>query len=60
MDLDHDGLITREELKITMRKIGLTLSDKDISEMMRAADLNGDGKVNLEEFERLWREQESP
>ncbi len=45
-DKDGDGLISREELRVVMSSLGgEKLSDEDIGEMIRAADLDGDGHV---------------
>ena len=52
-DKDQDGFITREELKELMERLGEDLADQDIDEMIAAADSDGDGKVNYEEFVRV-------
>ena len=47
-DRDGNGLIDKSELKATMKSLGENLSDKDIKAMIRAADKNGDGKIDYE------------
>jgi len=47
-DLDGDGLIDSEELRLTMAQLGETLTDADIDAMIRAVDRNKDGKVDYE------------
>jgi len=49
-DQDGDGFISPEELKSVMLTLGETLSQDEIEEMIREADLDGDGKVCYEEF----------
>ncbi|KAJ1993743.1 hypothetical protein H4R33_000535 [Dimargaris cristalligena] len=49
-DLDGDGYITRDELQIVMESLGEDLTDIEITEMMREADHNKDGKIELHEF----------
>lgn len=50
MDTDGDGNICAEDLQKVMRKLGMNLSNEDVSEMIKVADKNGEGKVNIEEF----------
>ncbi|ESO10357.1 hypothetical protein HELRODRAFT_91884, partial [Helobdella robusta] len=47
-DKDGNGLIDKSELKSTMRSLGENLSDKDVKAMIKAADKNGDGKIDYE------------
>ncbi|XP_074657220.1 neo-calmodulin-like [Tubulanus polymorphus] len=49
-DKDGDGYITAEELKSVLGGLGEKLSDSDVQEMMKEADLDRDGKINYEEF----------
>uniref|UniRef100_A0A7E4ZS23 Calmodulin n=1 Tax=Panagrellus redivivus TaxID=6233 RepID=A0A7E4ZS23_PANRE len=49
-DTDRDGYITAPELGVIMRNLGENLSEKEICEMIHEADLDGDGKVNFDEF----------
>ena len=50
MDKDGDGNISAEDLKQVMRQLGARLSLEDVEEMIKVADKNGSGKVNLDEF----------
>ncbi|XP_066917765.1 calmodulin-like [Clytia hemisphaerica] len=52
-DQDGDGTITKEELKICMKRIGEDLSDEDLNEMLNEADLDGNGKIEFHEFAKL-------
>jgi len=52
-DRDGDGLISKDELRLTMRNLGEPLTEKEIAGMISEADTDGDGQINLEEFARL-------
>lgn len=52
-DRDSDGLITKEELMITMNNLGEPLSEEEVVTMIEEADLDGDGKINFMEFKKL-------
>ena len=52
-DRDSDGLITKEELMITMNNLGEPLSEEEVITMIEEADLDGDGKINFVEFQKL-------
>ncbi|XP_075240188.1 calmodulin-alpha-like [Convolutriloba macropyga] len=49
-DQDGNGLIDRDELKNIMLNLGERLTDEECDAMIREADLDGDGFVNLDEF----------
>ena len=50
MDTDQDGVINRDELKMLLNGVGADLHDDVITEMMRLADADGDGNIDIEEF----------
>ncbi|XP_022332297.2 neo-calmodulin-like [Crassostrea virginica] len=50
LDINGDGFITREELQKVLTKMGETLTEKEVDEMMEKADKNGDGKIDYEEY----------
>jgi len=53
-DKDGDGFISVGELKDFFHNLGeMTLNDEDIREMISAADMNGDGKLDYQEFKRM-------
>ncbi|KAG8379521.1 hypothetical protein BUALT_Bualt07G0097700 [Buddleja alternifolia] len=52
-DKDQNGLISVAELRNVMTNIGEKLTDEDVNEMIREADVDGDGQVNYEEFVRM-------
>lgn len=45
--------ITAEDLRRLCAEVGEEFKKADIEEMIRLADLNGDGKVDLEEFTKV-------
>ena len=47
-DINGDGLIDERELKSTMQNLGERVTSEDIKAMIRAADRNGDGKIDYE------------
>ena len=47
-DKNGDGFISANELRHVMVTLGEHLSDDEIEEMIREADIDGDGKVNYE------------
>lgn len=49
-DLDQDGRITRTELAAVLRQLGFEASEAEIDAMMKEADTDGDGNIDLEEF----------
>ena len=49
-DKDGDGYISQVELKELLQRYGDDVSDTDLRAMMREADQDGDGLVNLREF----------
>lgn len=52
-DRDGDGLITAEELRLTMNNLGEPLTEAELTAMIAEADTDGDGKINFEEFKNL-------
>ncbi|CAB3367950.1 neo-calmodulin-like isoform X3 [Cloeon dipterum] len=49
-DKNNDGLISSIELRHVMTNLGEKLSDEEVDDMIKEADLDGDGMVNYEEF----------
>ncbi|KAM3397904.1 calcium-dependent protein kinase 8 [Capsicum galapagoense] len=50
MDTGKKGKINREELKNGLQKLGHQIPDVDLQILMEAADVDGDGSLNYEEF----------
>ena len=49
-DKDGDGFISAVELKEVMLSLGEKTNDQYIKQMMLAADINKDGKIDFQEF----------
>lgn len=52
-DSDKNGYISAPELRNVMATLGENLSEEEIAEMIREADIDGDGHINYEEFVRV-------
>ncbi|XP_062182617.1 calcium-dependent protein kinase 25-like [Phragmites australis] len=50
IDKDNSGTITLEELKNGLAKQGTKLSDAEIQQLMEAADADGNGLIDYDEF----------
>ena len=50
LDRDGNGFITAAVLRHVMTNLGEKLTNKEVDAMIREADIDGDGKVNCEEF----------
>lgn len=52
LDADSNGFLTLEELEAGMQDISsiFHLEEPDVRDMLRAADVNGDGQVDYTEF----------
>jgi len=57
-DRDGDGYISVEELRLTMNNLGEPLTDQEVRSMIEEADLDGDGRINFQEFARLMQTQQ--
>eukprot|EP00913_Durusdinium_trenchii_P012235 g11488.t1 len=49
-DRDRDGFISGGELRQSMTNLGERLNDTEVDEMIKEADLDGDGLINYDEF----------
>ena len=47
-DKNGDGFISATELRLVMNTLGENLTDEEVEEMIREADIDGDGQVNYE------------
>ncbi|KAL6622590.1 hypothetical protein ACP70R_032469 [Stipagrostis hirtigluma subsp. patula] len=52
-DKDQNGFISGAELRHVMISLGEKLTDEEVEQMIREADLDGDGQVNYDEFVRM-------
>jgi len=52
-DKDQNGFISAAELRHVMTNLGEKLTDDEVDEMIREADVDGDGQINYEEFVKM-------
>ncbi|PKA61415.1 Calmodulin [Apostasia shenzhenica] len=52
-DKDQNGYISASELRNVMINLGEKLTDEEVDQMIREADIDGDGQVNYDEFVRM-------
>ncbi|KAI9114725.1 hypothetical protein K1719_014423 [Acacia pycnantha] len=50
MDTDNSGTITIEELKQGLAKQGIKLSEQEVKQLLDAADADGNGTIDYDEF----------
>ena len=54
-DDDDSGKISTENLKKVAIELNENVSDQELRDMIKEADLNGDGEVDIEEFIQMMR-----
>jgi len=63
-DANQDGFLTKEEVKITFRNLGLSISDRELYTVFKKADTDGDDKLSIEELKTflvpLYKKPEEP
>lgn len=52
-DSDNSGTISKEELEIVMKKLGLNPTQVEIEEMLEEADNEGNGQIDFYAFKRM-------
>ena len=52
-DTEGNGFISAAELRHIMTNLGEKLTDEEVDEMIRDADIDGDGQINYEEFVKV-------
>lgn len=55
-DRNHDNYISPHEIRETMQNLGVYIDDCLVHEMMQTADIDHDGRISREEFEKLLHE----
>merc|ERR1712224_1143213 len=58
-DKDGNGFISAAEIRHVMTNLGEKLTDEEEDEMIREADIDGDGQVNYEEFVTMMTSSDS-
>jgi len=54
-DRDANGYISKRELTFVMTSLGEQITDTAVENMIKEVDLDGDGRVNYEEFIRIMK-----
>jgi len=49
-DKNGDGFIEASELRQVMQSLGEKLTEEEVEDMIKEADVDGDGRVNYQEF----------
>jgi calmodulin len=52
-DKDGDGFVFSAELRFVMTNLGEMLTDEEVDEMIREADIDGDSSINYKEFVKM-------
>ena len=52
-DRNDDGYIQVDELKSAMKALGNKVTDKELDDMVRKTDTDGDGQISYEEFFKM-------
>ena len=52
-DKDKSGYIDAKEIRAVTTTLGEKLTDKELEEFMKEADLDGDGRLNYNEFVKI-------
>mmetsp|Transcript_8066 Transcript_8066/g.8928 ORF Transcript_8066/g.8928 Transcript_8066/m.8928 type:complete len:150 (+) Transcript_8066:46-495(+) len=52
-DKDGNGFISAAELRHVMTNLGEKLTDEEVDEMIREADVDNDGQINYDEFVKM-------
>jgi Ca2+-binding EF-hand superfamily protein len=57
-DIDQTGFLNMDEVRILMHKMDPEYPMEEIKALLDYVDIDGDGKISLEEFKRLFRQFE--
>ena len=53
---DGNGYISTSEIKFVLTRLGISLSNEDLQEMVMEADINGDSMITFDEFRDIFFE----
>jgi Ca2+-binding EF-hand superfamily protein len=52
-DTDHNGFVSAVELKTVLNQLGEVISEQEAENMIKKADIDGDGQINIDEFNQM-------
>lgn len=52
-DQDGNGYITATELKTVMAQLGERMTDREVMDLIRQNDMDGDSQIDIQEFEKM-------
>jgi Ca2+-binding EF-hand superfamily protein len=53
IDVDKSGALSFAELKVGLQRLGIEVDGDQVASLIRAFDVNGDGELDLTEFQQL-------
>lgn len=56
IDYNHDGKISRDELRSALRSAGLTVPNSNLDKFFSEVDTNNDGVISFEEWRYVLRQ----
>lgn len=59
-DLDGNNLITGDEIRSALAKMGKDISNDEIEHIMAKHDFSGDKQISLDEFKKMMLEDDNP
>lgn len=54
-DKNGDGRISKNELRDSLENLGIFIPDHELANMIQKIDVNGDGCLDIDEFETLYK-----
>ena len=53
-DMDGDGMITKDELRKLVEKVGGSMTEGEAKGLIHQADKDGNESIDFSEFSKLW------
>merc|ERR1712023_312122 len=55
-DFDKSGSVEAKELKVSMKALGMEMTEEETDELFKSMDINHDQKLQFEEYQNLFKE----